>query len=496
MIIPLSGKVSWKNPPFVTIAIIAVNCLVYFVIQADDARNQYAAYDYYLSSGLARIEVSAYIQEKGLDKKDPKLVGKDGKITLSRADLDRYGEEMFSDERFCSELDQGLVITPEHAEYDHWLGSEAHFKEKLSLVVSDRYGFKPGDSSVVTAFTHMFLHGSFGHLLGNMVFLWLVGCVLEMGCGRAVYLAIYFVGGLCAVGLFCALNLHSIRPLVGASGAISALIGAYLVLYWTRKIKVFYSLGVYFNYTMVPAIAILPFYIGNEILQYFLDSYGTVAYMAHVGGLLGGSALGYVDRIYMPKADAKVFDQDVPEKIPGLLEGAMRAMEKLDITRARSLLREVLALDPNHRAALTQLYNAEKLGGAGDAYTEASSLLMESLIKDPRQVRELQRLYREYRERAGQPRIRPDLLVRVGAAFIAGGLVDDAEGIVMVLHKEHGETKQLPRMMFALARACRDQGDTDRSLRLARLLLEGYPDSREAAAARELVQQQGAAGPS
>jgi hypothetical protein len=239
---------------------------------------------------------------------------------------------------------------------------------------------------------------------------------------------------------------------------------------------------VYFNYTMAPAIAILPFYIGNEILQYLIDSYCAVAYMAHVGGLLGGSALGFVDRIYMPKADAKVFDQDVSEKIPGLLEGAMRAMEKLDIERARSLLREVLAVDPNHRAALTQLYNVEKLGGVGEAYTEASSLLMENLLKDPKQVLEFQKLYREYRERAGHPRIRPDLLVRVGAAFIAGGLVDDAEGIVMLLHKEHGETKQLPRMMFALARACHDRVDTDRSLRLARLLLEGYPDSREGAA--------------
>ncbi len=112
-------------------------------------------------------------------------------------------------------------------------------KEKLFLVVSDRYGFKPGDFSVVTAFTHMFLHGGFGHLLGNMVFLWLVGCVLEMGCGRAVYLVIYFVGGLGAVGLFFVLNLHSIHPLVGASGAVSAVIGAYLMLYWTRKIMVF-----------------------------------------------------------------------------------------------------------------------------------------------------------------------------------------------------------------------------------------------------------------
>jgi hypothetical protein len=117
MIIPLSGKVSWKTPPFVTIAIIAVNCLAYFVIQANDARNRHAAYDYYLNSGLARIEVSAFIEDKGLDEKDPKLAGKDGKVSLKPGDLERYGEEMFKDERFCSDLDQGLVITPEHGEY-------------------------------------------------------------------------------------------------------------------------------------------------------------------------------------------------------------------------------------------------------------------------------------------------------------------------------------------------------------------------------------------
>ena len=73
----------------------------------------------------------------------------------------------------------------------------------------------------------MFLHGGVAHLVGNMIFLWLVGCLLETGCGRIYYLGIYILTGFGAAGLFWAGNMQSLTPLVGASGAIAGFMGAF-----------------------------------------------------------------------------------------------------------------------------------------------------------------------------------------------------------------------------------------------------------------------------
>ena len=147
----------------------------------------------------------------------------------------------------------------------------------------------------------MFLHGGWDHLLGNMIFLWLAGCLLEQGCGALVLALVYLGGGLCAAGLFLGtLPGQTISTLVGASGSIAGIMGAITTLYGMQRIKIFLMLGFYFNYLRVPAMLLLPLWIGYELfnnLQY--GETNNVAYMAHVGGLLGGAAIGFVLRHFL-----------------------------------------------------------------------------------------------------------------------------------------------------------------------------------------------------
>jgi tetratricopeptide (TPR) repeat protein len=105
----------------------------------------------------------------------------------------------------------------------------------------------PAYKSLLTALTYMFLHGSVGHLFGNMVFLWIVGCMLEMGLGRLLYMGLYIFGGVVAAGVFCLIYMNSTVPVVGASGAIAGLMGALAVLFGEKRIKIFYSLTHLFN---------------------------------------------------------------------------------------------------------------------------------------------------------------------------------------------------------------------------------------------------------
>jgi len=488
VIIPLSGKVSWKNPPFITIAVIVINCFIYFVFQSQDGRIQNEAYEFYFASGLAKMEVTEYITHEGLEKKDARLVRMDGKINLDDRSLMEYWMMMSRDDRFTYDLEHERIITPSDRRYPQWKEWRDKFKKQLGESVSERFGFRPAEWTVLTAFTCMFLHGSFEHILGNMIFLWLVGCVLEMGCGRVAYLIVYLVGGLCASFMFALINPHGMQPLVGASGAIASLIGAYMVLYGLRKIKVLYSLGFYFNTAMVPAIVILPVWIGNEIFQYFFNTFSSVAYMAHVGGLIGGSAMGFVNLALVKKVDTKVFDEDPREKIPGLLEEAMQAMERLNAITARARLKQILAIDPKYSGIISHLYNVEKLHPAEPAYDEAANRLLEHLLKEKARASEILKVYREYLSLSARPKICMDLLFRICTAFLSSGEMEEGEKIINMVLKKNPEARQLPRMLLFLARTCLKQGDKDKALRTIRQINETFPASHEAEIAKGLLQ--------
>jgi len=120
--------------------------------------------------------------------------------------------------------------------------------QMLSEIIGYRYGYKPSDGDLMTAFTYMFLHGSASHLIGNMIFLWLVGCILELAGRRLVYALICLLTGMVSALVYGLVYQGSTIPLVGASGAISGIIGAYTVLFGMRKVKIFFSLGFYFQH--------------------------------------------------------------------------------------------------------------------------------------------------------------------------------------------------------------------------------------------------------
>ena len=164
---------------------------------------------------------------------------------------DRFDEEtlvqnylaMQRDEFFQQKLKNDEIIRPADQIYTEWKDLKTEFEVKRSQLASLRYGFIPDQKSLLTSFTYMFMHGSTGHLLGNMIFLWIVGCMLEMGLGRLQYAVLYILGGLCAVWLFWLIYMNSTIPLVGASGSIAGLMGAFAVLFGKKRVKIFYSLG-------------------------------------------------------------------------------------------------------------------------------------------------------------------------------------------------------------------------------------------------------------
>jgi len=154
-------------------------------------------------------------------------------------------------------------------------------------------------------FTSMFLHGSWVHLLGNMWFLWIFGDNVEDAMTRPRFLAFYLLGGLAAAAAQVAASPSSGVPMVGASGAISAVMGAYLILYPRVRVYALVPLGIFLTSIALPAWSMLLYWAGLQLLSGVAsvgDAAGDgVAFWAHVGGFTAGillvRAFGRTDRV-------------------------------------------------------------------------------------------------------------------------------------------------------------------------------------------------------
>jgi membrane associated rhomboid family serine protease len=159
-----------------------------------------------------------------------------------------------------------------------------------------------GSQAIVGMFTSMFLHAGWLHLLGNMLFLWIFGNNVEDRLGSIPFLLFYLVGGVAAALTQVAIGPDSTIPLVGASGAIAAALGAYIVLFPGARILSLVFLGFFYQLIEVPAIIVLGFWFALQLLSGFASfgaetADGGVAFFAHIGGFVFGLVVGLLLRV-------------------------------------------------------------------------------------------------------------------------------------------------------------------------------------------------------
>jgi len=157
--------------------------------------------------------------------------------------------------------------------------------------------FTDGPSLVYSAiFTSMFIHGSFIHLIGNMWFLWIFGNNIEDYLGRIYFIIFYFICGITSALTQVFININSTIPVIGASGAIAGVLGAYLVLYPRAKVNTIIIFGFFIRMIRIPAVIVLSFWFIYQFL-YGVSSLakssgeGGTAWFAHIGGFIGGFLL-------------------------------------------------------------------------------------------------------------------------------------------------------------------------------------------------------------
>jgi rhomboid family protein len=154
---------------------------------------------------------------------------------------------------------------------------------------------QPG--TIITAFSSMFMHGSILHIGGNMLFLWIFGNNVEDSMGRVRFIVFYLAGGLAALAGQIIVGPNAVVPTIGASGAVAAVLGGYLLLFPRARVVTVIFIIFFFTIIELPAIFLLGFWFVQQVLFGAADltdptgQGGGVAYFAHVGGFVFGLAL-------------------------------------------------------------------------------------------------------------------------------------------------------------------------------------------------------------
>ncbi len=209
----------------------------------------------------------------------------------------------------------------------------------VSLPMGEQYGvyvfehgYKPGVPEVSDLFYSMFLHGGLAHLAGNMLFLWIYGDNVEHRLGRLTYLLVYIGCGIAATLTFGFFAGGSRVPLVGASGAISGVLGLYFLLFPRNKVKVFlfffpFVMGVY----LIPARIVLGLYVVvDNFFPALLGASSNVAYGAHLGGFFAGVLAAVIGerRDWRVKAPG-----EAAPSVSGARLRPVRALSEADLAR-------------------------------------------------------------------------------------------------------------------------------------------------------------------
>jgi membrane associated rhomboid family serine protease len=233
-VFPLKDNIPTENTPFVTIALILINVFVYFVLQ---------------KGGI-------------LDGPDDLIVVDWGAIPYE-----------------VTHLGENCDVTPD-----------------LSAIACGD-GVGNGPPTILTLFAAMFMHGSILHLGGNMLFLWIFGNNVEDAMGPVKFIAFYLLGGLAALAGQVIVEPNAIVPTIGASGAVAAVLGGYILLYPKARVVTLIFIVFFFTILELPAMLILGFWFLQQVAFGYFElanpagGGGGVAYFAHIGGFVFGLLL-------------------------------------------------------------------------------------------------------------------------------------------------------------------------------------------------------------
>lgn len=490
LILPLHRALTRANFPWVTLTLILANAFVFFGLQLGDAGVRERAIAYYGQADLAHWEFPAYrswLAERA-DRDDRRAAFEQFADAGERELATRI---LLGDDAFIADLHagrDGAVVDAD--DRDDWLERRAEFERRRDAAFTERWMLRQSEVAPSRLFGYMFLHGGIGHLLGNMLFLAVLGLLVEGALGHGLFLLVYLLGGLGAAFASLAWHWGDAGSLVGASGAIAALMGAYCVLWGLRPVRFFWWFFVAFGYLRAPALVLLPAWLGWEVLQLAFVHGSNVAFEAHAGGIVAGALLALaVRRAGFERHD--FLDEDiVAEQADEDRSAHARALEhlgRLEIPAARALLERIVARRPDDLEARIALYRCANCEPGKPHLAEAARAVLALPVRLADDVRAQKAVFDDIVAQRRRLPATPPVLVALASRWATIG-EGRAAAELLAQQAPHAESiAGWPAAVLRLAHDLEARRDAAGAASLLARLVEAAPTSPEAAKARILL---------
>ena len=480
LIVPVENRPDWKNPPVATLLLILINVLIFFVYQGKDPQKLEQSFQLYVESGLLEREQQPF--RHYVARKSPEV-----KKALDEADDEdspqaRQRNVQFQHAAFDREFIQAL-----HQELDgdpQWRANRSRFEQLVHSVSHRAYAFNAKEARWDTWITNMFLHGDFMHLLGNMVFLFLFGFALEIAIGRGVFLLLYLCSGLGGTLLYWMSEFGTDQSVLGASGAISGLMGMYIALYGLRKINFFYHVIFLTGQLRAPALIVFPVWVGYELLGASGGNDG-IAHWAHTGGLLFGFVLLALwmrlglnyNRNFVEK-----IEQDAPFK--STLSRIQELVVTMKLDEARRAAAQLVKAHPRDSRAWRSLYNVVKISPASREYHETVHALFKQAghaARDPALQELIEEVAHEYTATGGAtPALTESVSLLLAQRLGRVEHIKPLAALTERLLERQCRHELMPRILQAAANLSAKAAQAAQAQRFREQLRERFPDSEEA----------------
>jgi len=444
VLFPISSETYIRRVPLVTLILIGINFIVFFV-----------TYPIMRSQNSALVEVAKKLKQQ--------------EYSIYLRHSDEFGEIKASGNVFAvldsveKKLTQGDVNIPEE-EYSRWKKLFDQFNDTKNKLFISKWGFNPKKFSIITLITSLFLHGGWMHIIGNMWFLWLVGVNIEDSWGRPFFLGLYILFGIVASLFFTIFNNTNVH-LIGASGAIAGLMGVFTIKFFKNRIKFLLILFPFFvGVVSVFAGFVFPFWFIEQLLYAIYVQGSNVAFWAHVGGF----SFGVITVILL---NASGFEKAVLEK------GVDNTIDSVD-TRFRKAIEMETRGDVDSAIGILEEYvkdnldNLEALQSLGSLYLrkgleERAALYfrkaLNPVIRSQNYIGIIQ-FYIDYIKNNRLDRyLTPGESYRIAEAYRKNNDIDSSIYVLLQSYKFNRDSNEAPLILLRLIKALVGAGRDDKA---------------------------------
>lgn len=487
LLLPLHRPLTRATFPVVTALLVVLNVLVYFGWQAgDDARIEEAV-DHYVHSRLGELEAPAY--ERWLVERGGRLDAveeyRDERDDMARRAL--VATNTLVDPEFVPAMETGRWFADGES-FAEWRRLRPAYDARLADIFTLRHLLRASEVSLARMVGSAFLHGDAMHLFGNMLFLVVIGLLVEGAIGPWRFGVVYLLGAIGANVASLVFHWGEAVGGLGASGAIAALMGCFCLVWGTQRVRFFYWIGVWFDYVRAPALWLFPAWLGWELFNLLSDDGSNVAFEAHAGGLVCGALMGWV--LSSTGQVREAFIRDAPTDVDASpvddrWDRAQRHMGRMQLVEADALLEQLAQEAPGRVDVQIARHRVAFNGGRTE---QANARAVQALSIDARQaqaVRLQADLFAELARR--NTPMPPEIRLSLARRCIAFDLLDAAERALQDVPPDIAPD-QASQLWFDLALRHRDAGTQAAHVRCLRHLADHHPRQPQAVKARFLLE--------